>query len=148
MISLTSEYALRAMIYLARNVDNWPISGGKIAEAAGIPRSYLSAILGNLVRAGILDSSPGAGGGFRMNRPAKDITLSEVFAPFEPILTGRRPCPFGKETCSDEDPCAGHNQWKKVRETYSRFLEKTSVHDVSFHRRKANSGGPKKRKKR
>lgn len=136
------------MIYLAQNVDDWPIAGRKIAEEAAIPRSYLASILGNLVRAGILDASPGTRGGFRLNRSAKEIKLSEVLAPFEPILARRRPCPFGKEECSDDDPCARHTQWKTVRESYSRFLEKTSVFDVSFHRRKAGPSGSKKRKKR
>ena len=148
MISLTSEYALRAMIFLARNTDDWPIAGREIAAEARIPRKYLSAILGDLVRAGILRSSPGAGGGFRMVRPPKEIMLSDVLAPFEPILANRRPCPFGNEVCSDEDACAGHDGWKKVRETYSRFLEKTSVYDVTFMRPKRRAAGSPKRKER
>ncbi len=148
MLSLTSEYALRAMIYLAQHVDDWPIPGRKIAEEANVPRKYLSAILGDLARAGILDSSPGTGGGFRMVRSPKEIRLSEVFAPFEPILAHRRPCPFGHEECSDDDPCAGHDQWKQVRETYSRFLEQTSVFDVTFKRRNRRGSGSLKRKKR
>ena len=147
MISRTSEYALLAMICLTRHVDDWPIAGRKIAEEAGIPRKYLSAILGDLVRIGILESSPGTGGGFRIARSPKEIRLSEVFAPFEPILANRRPCPFGKEVCSDDDPCAGHDQWKRVRETYSRFLEQTSVFDVTFKRGRRASGSRKRTKR-
>lgn len=139
---------MQAMIHLARHVDEWPIAGRKIAEQTGIPRKYLSAVLGDLVRALVLESSPGMGGGFRLARPAKEIRLSEVFAPFEPILANRRPCPFGQEVCSDDDPCAGHDLWKKVRETYSLFLEKTSIHDVTFNRRQRRAPSTPKRKKR
>lgn len=148
MISRTSEYALQAVIHLARQVGDWPISGRKIAEETGVPRKYLAAILGDLVRAGVLESSPGIGGGFRLARPAKEIWLTEVFAPFEPILANRRPCPFGQEICSDDDPCAGHDQWKRVRETYQRFLEKNSIHDVAFARRKRRAAKAPKRTKR
>lgn len=148
MISRTSEYALQAMIHLARHVDDWPIPGRRIAEETGIPRNYLAAILGDLVRAGVLESSPGMGGGFRLARPAKEIRLSEVFASFEPILASRRPCPFGKEVCSDDDPCAGHDEWKRVRETYGRFLEKNSIYDVAFMRKKRRAATSPRRTKR
>ncbi len=148
MISLTSEYALQAMIHLAQHVDEWPIAGRKIAEETGIPRKYLGALLRDLVRARLLKSSPGAGGGFRLSRSSKKIRLSEVFAPFEPVLTTRSPCPFGQETCSDDDPCAGHDEWKRVRDTYGRFLEKNSVYDVAFARRKRRAAKAPRRTKR
>ena len=104
--------------------------------------------LRDLVRVQVLESSPGAGGGFRLARSAKKIRLSEIFAPFEPILANRRPCPFGQEVCSDDDPCAGHDQWKHVRETYGRFLEKNSVYDVAFTHRKRRSAKAPRRTKR
>jgi len=147
MISRTSEYALQAMIHLARHIDDWPIAGRKIAEETGIPRKYLAAVLGDLVRARVLESSPGMGGGFRLARSAKDIRLSEVFAPFEPILANRRPCPFGQDVCSDDDPCSGHDEWKRVRQAYQHFLETNSIHDVAFKRRKRRVAKAKRRTK-
>ncbi len=145
MLSLTGEYALRAMVYLAEHAEDWPIPGRTVAEGAEIPRKYLSVILGDLVRGGILASSPGPGGGFRMLRSSKDVLLFEVLAPFEPMLGNRRPCPFGKEECSDDDPCAGHDRWQRVKETYSKFLQETSVFDISVKRRKRRRSGSRKR---
>ncbi len=141
MLSLTGEYALRAMVYLTAHAEDWPIPGRRIAEGAGIPRKYLSVILGDLVRGGILASSPGPGGGFRMVRPPKDIRLFEVLAPFGPILRNGRPCPFCKEECSNDNLCAGHDRWQRIRETYSRFLHETTVFDVSVKRRKRRRSG-------
>ena len=134
MISRTGEYALRAMVYLTRHLDDWPIAGRKIAEETNIPPKYLSTILGDLVRSGVLDSTPGAGGGFRMARHPREIMLSELLTPFEPMFVSRRPCPFGNDECNDDDPCAGHEAWKQVRESYSRFLGTTSIFDVTFKR--------------
>ena len=135
MLSLTSEYALRAMIHLAQNVEDWPIPGNQIAEHAGIPPKYLSKVLGDLVRVGVLESSRGIGGGFRMVASPKEITLLEVLRPFEPFT--RKRCPFGNKECGDEDPCLAHDRWKKVVEAEQGFLRKTSVQDVAFRKKTA-----------
>jgi Rrf2 family transcriptional regulator, iron-sulfur cluster assembly transcription factor len=130
MLTLTSEYALRAMIYLTRHSAEWPIPGRRIAAEAGIPAKYLSKILGDLVRFGVLESSPGKSGGFRMKRSPKETYLSEVLSPFEQFE--RRRCPFGNKECDDIDPCLAHEQWKHVVETEQSFLRDTSVYDVAI----------------
>ena len=131
MLSRTSEYALRAVVHLAQHVDAWPIPGRRIAEELDIPRNYLSSILADLVRAGVLEAAPGKRGGFRMVRPPERVRLLDVLAPFEPVLIDRRACPFGNAICSDDRPCAGHDRWKRVKEAYEHFLHETSVYDVS-----------------
>ena len=148
MLTRTSEYALRAMIHLSQNPNEGFIPGGRIAAQTGVPRKYLSKILGDLVRAGVLEAAPGKSGGFRMTRSPKKVRLFEVLAPFEPVLANRRPCPFGNETCSDEDPCAGHDRWKRVRDAYRRFLDKTSVYDVAAKHNGGHKTKTSKRKKR
>ena len=134
MLSLTSEYVLRAMIYLTQNEDDWPIAGRRIAEQAGIPPKYLSNILGDLVRLGLLDSAPGRTGGFRLRRAPRDTKLYDLLASFEQFELKR--CPFGNKKCSDRNPCLAHEQWKKVVEAEHTFLKKTSIHDVAVEARK------------
>ncbi len=148
MITVSSEYALRAVIYLAQHADEWPIPAIRIAADTDIPRKYLSKVLADLVRADVLGASPGRSGGFRFARPPSEILLHEVFAPFEPVLGTRRPCPFGNELCSDDDPCAGHDRWVRVRETYTQFLHETSVLDVTSSDEHCTARPSQKRKKR
>ena len=131
MLSLTSEYALRAIVVLAASADGAPISGQRIAETSGVPRKYLSKILADLVRAGVLQATRGKSGGFRFARAPRDIRLHQVLEPFEPVLTSRRPCPFGNVVCSDDAPCSGHDRWKKVRQAYQKFLLETTIQDVA-----------------
>jgi Rrf2 family protein len=145
MLSRTSEYALRAMVCLVRHIDDWPISGKRIAEETGIPAKYQSNILSSLVRAGVLISSPGIGGGFAMVRSPQRVSLEEILKPFEAILGPTRPCPFGNEVCNDADPCAGHERWKHVKEVFAQFLQDTTIHDVSA--KHAGACGFKKRKR-
>lgn len=135
MLSLTSNYALRAVIYLAQHVDEWPISGKTIAAQAGIPAPYLSRIMGDLVRGGLLQSARGPSGGFRLARSPKEISLYDVLARFEAFLADQRPCPFNNQICSDEDPCQGHDGWNKVCETLRNYLRRTSIQQVSVKRR-------------
>ena len=129
MLTLTGEYALRAIVYLTQNAERCPITGREVAEEASIPAKYLSKVLGDLVRSGVLDSSPGKNGGFRLRRSAEDTTLLAVLRPFEQFDPIR--CPFGNDRCNEEDPCLAHTQWKHVIETERRFLMDTSVHDVA-----------------
>jgi len=145
MLSRTSEYALRAMVYLVRHVDDLPVSRRQIADETGIPSKYLSNILSALVRAGVLQSSPGIGGGFALVRSPDEISLQSILEPFEPVLGPSRECPFGNEICSDDDPCAGHDRWKFVKETYTQFLQDSTIHDVSVRRAGGNGARRNKR---
>lgn len=129
MLSLTCEYALRAMIYLAIHESEWPIPGKLIAQQAGIPPKYLSKVLGDLARGGLLTATRGKSGGFQLAQSAEEISLQEVLMPFE--RNDPRRCPFGNDRCSDDDPCMAHEGWKQVQETYRQFLQRTSLYDVA-----------------
>ena len=122
MLSRTSEYALQAMIYLARHSDEWPVTGCKIAEATGIPRNYLSRILGNLVRTGLLASSHGIRGGFRLVRPAQKIRLLDVVTPFASLRSFDRSGACSDKLVNSDDPCAGYERWERAKRAYTGFL--------------------------
>ena len=148
MLTLTSEYALRATIYLTQRADDWPIPGRVIAQQTGVPAKYLSSILGDLVRAGVLTATRGKNGGFCMAQsPAKTMLLT-VLAPFE--RPGPTRCPFANIYCSDDDPCLAHAEWKKVLEARMRFLGRTSVQRVATAERLADRkpDQPKKARRR
>ena len=134
MLTRTGEYALRALIHLAQHEQSWPIPGKLIAQEAGIPPKYLSAVLSDLVRAGVLWSARGKSGGFGMVNSPKDTCLFDVLESFEPVLSPDRPCPFGNTMCSDDEPCLGHDAWMRVREDYYTFLRSTSIFDVAIGR--------------
>ncbi len=77
MNSQTTEYALRAVVYLAGRGEG-AAAARQIAEATGIPRSYLSKLLGSLVQGGILEARRGIGGGFTLARDPAALTALEV----------------------------------------------------------------------
>lgn len=139
MLTRTSEYALRALVHLAKMGEDHPIPGREIAQATGVSPKYLSKVLGDLVRVRVLESTRGKFGGFRLAKPADQTTLMHVLQPFEQFE--QRNCPFGNQECSDANPCSAHEQWQAVLETTRHFLEQTTVSDVAHRRpRRAKPG--------
>ncbi len=137
MLSRSSEYALRALIYLTDHQDELPISGQQIAEDLAIPRKYLSKILSDLTRTGLLKATRGKCGGFDFAKPPNKATLLEVVSPFERFDLRR--CPFGNAQCGDDDPCLAHEGWKKVVQAEQLFLQKTALSKISQPKRVAGA---------
>ena len=84
-------------MYLAETPKDTPVRVDDIAEALSVPRNYLSKILHVLGRAGLLQSTRGPHGGFRLAQPAKDVLLTDVISHFDDVgeTTG---CLLGERT--------------------------------------------------
>jgi len=130
ILSQTAQYALRALTYLARHGTDEPVRVDTVAEELDLPRNYLSKILHNLTRSGLLDSLRGPNGGFKLTRPPNEIRLVEVVRQFDELEDANR-CLLGRPRCSDSDPCSAHERWQEVRATYLCFLEETTLHELS-----------------
>lgn len=129
MISKTEEYALRAVVHLAEHCQEGPCRAQDIAEHTDIPANYLSKILHQLGRHGIVHSERGPRGGFQLSRDPAGISLSDVIEPFGSIADRGR-CLLGRAECSDANPCGAHERWKAVRAKTIAFFAGTTVADV------------------
>jgi Rrf2 family protein len=84
MLSSKSQYACLAMLQLAHDyASGEPVQAPRIAERHGIPATFLVQILHELKRAGLVASTRGAAGGYRLSRPPGEITLADVVDVFE-----------------------------------------------------------------
>jgi Rrf2 family protein len=130
--SNTAEHALRALGYLAeRSEEDRAILGRDLAELAKIPANYLSKILLTLNKAGIVEATRGLGGGYRLRRPAAEVSLSEVLELFDPPTDDRACFLGGGRLCSPENPCPAHDKWRRVRESYLDFTRSTTLADIA-----------------
>jgi Rrf2 family transcriptional regulator, cysteine metabolism repressor len=78
-MSARAKYACLALIALAhREGDATPMSTREIAHDSGVPKPFLATILVQLRSAGLVSSSQGQAGGYRLSRPAERISLAEV----------------------------------------------------------------------
>ncbi|HEY9793980.1 MAG TPA: Rrf2 family transcriptional regulator [Candidatus Obscuribacterales bacterium] len=95
MISQTAEYALRAVVFLAKNA-NTAYTTDQIAKVTQVPAPYLSKVLQPLIKARLVQSQRGLGGGFSLATPAGKITILQVINAVDPIERIET-CPLGLE---------------------------------------------------
>ena len=89
-ISAKADYAVRAAVELAAATDEKPVKAERIASAQDIPLNFLENILGELRHAGIVRSHRGAEGGFRLAKPADQMTIADVIRAVEGPLASVR----------------------------------------------------------
>lgn len=93
MLSQTVEYALRAATYLAAEPD-CPHTLDQIAATTKVPSAYLSKVMQQLVRVGLVASRRGIGGGFTLAKSADKLRIIEIVQAVDPIKRIRT-CPLG-----------------------------------------------------
>lgn len=127
-ISAKTEYALRAMLQLtdACAHEDGPVSVDALAQAQDLPRKFLESILADLRRAGLVLSTKGARGGYRLARPASEIPVGAVMRAVDGPLAavrGRRPQDTTYEGVAQHLPTL----WVAVRSSLRQVLDETSL---------------------
>lgn len=133
MLSKKTQYAFKALMYMAQVEKEGPILIAEIANKENIPLKFLENILLELKKAGLLDSKKGKGGGYFFNIPPKKIHLAKVMRLLDgPIallpcvsLNFYQQC----ETC-DENNCKLRDTLIRVRDATLKILEKKTVADL------------------
>jgi Rrf2 family protein len=129
VLSKTGLHAVRAVVALARLPEGTYAGAARIAQEIGAPPNYLGKLLKALAEEGLLESQKGLGGGFRLARPAQEVSLLDVVEPIE-HLSRWSGCILGRPECSEKDPCALHDRWKAVRDAYLRMLQRTTIAEL------------------
>lgn len=124
MISQTSEYALRSIVFLAEN-PNCLKAIPEIAGATKVPASYLSKVMHSLVKAGLLTSQRGLHGGFSLARSVDDLTIYDVVQAVDPIqrITA---CPLGLPA-HELELCALHRQLDEAARLIEESFKQTTL---------------------
>jgi len=131
MVSQTARYALHILGFLAGR-EGEMVSGEEIAATTGIPANYLSKILNQLRKAGMVESRKGWGGGFRIEEAAVARPIREVLAAIDGVAsTERSDCVFGLPACDPDHPCPLHGYWEQIRTTFDEMLNGTTVGDLA-----------------
>ncbi len=127
--SKACEYAIRAMTHLARHSDRLCLAR-EVSTQEEIPQYFLSKILQNLARDGLLKSMKGPGGGFQLMKPAGEITLYDIKAAVDGVADLTE-CAVGLGCCTDETPCPLHDTFKPLREQIERYLQSTTLEEMA-----------------
>ncbi len=123
MIPKTAEYALRVVVVLAREPER-SFSAEQIARATRVPRRYAHKVLQALVRAGLVRSRSGPGGGYALLRPPEELSILDVVSAVEPIPRIRH-CPLGLE--SHTRLCPLHRELDEACAATERAFARVSI---------------------
>ena len=132
-ISAKADYAVKAAVELAASSDDRPVKAERIATAQGIPLNFLENIMGELRHAGIVRSQRGADGGFRLAKPAEQITVADVIRAVEGPLASVRGGP-PEEATYDGAAAALPRVWIAVRANLRSVVEHVTLADVAAGR--------------
>jgi Rrf2 family protein len=128
-ISAKADYAVRAALELAAS-DGESVKGERIAEAQGIPLKFLENILQELRHAGVVRSQRGPEGGYRLARPAGEISLGEVIRAVDgPLASVRGEAP--EDLAYEGSADALRSVWVALRANLRAVLDEVSVGEVA-----------------
>lgn len=124
------DYAIRAMLVLARDGDDRLLSVRHIAAEMDIPPRFLPQVMGDLVRASLVEGAPGRAGGYRLSRPAAEISLLTVVEAVEGD-SRRQTCVLRGGTCRANGTCAVHDAFAAAEEAVIDTLGGVTLAEVA-----------------
>jgi Rrf2 family protein len=130
MLSNTSKYAIRAVIYLSLNAsDGIKLGIKQISKDLKIPTPFLGKILQTLAKHKILASTKGPHGGFGLGRKSEEIKLIDIVD----IIDGEdifKKCIIRLENCSETEPCSMHEKYAIIRSQLHNLFQNQSISDL------------------
>jgi Rrf2 family protein len=130
LFSGPTEYAIRSLTELARRASVRPVLLDDLVAGTDMPREFTAKVLQRLVRAGILHSFRGRGGGFTLARPAHEISMMNIVEALDGAEAVQC-CVVGMEMCRDDVPCAQHDLFKPIRQRLKDYLNTTTLADLA-----------------
>lgn len=130
MLTKTSEYALRSIVYVAmQSAAGKNIGIKEIAKELELPLHFIGKILQDLVRKNIIASAKGPNGGFYLNKPASALSIMDVVSVIDGVEAFRR-CGLGLKNCSDTHPCPLHQDFKIYRDGLAKLFSTKTIQDL------------------
>ncbi len=131
-ITTWAEYGIICALHLAKRVADGPVTGREIAATERLPADYVEQILLRLRRADIIRSTRGAHGGYRLARPAAEVSVRDVIAASE-LSTFDLHCvshPVGADRCADSGNCSIRPVWVLLQQKIDEVLESVNLADL------------------
>lgn len=142
-LSTKGRYGLRALIDLAVYSENETVSIASIASRQNISESYLEQLIAKLRKAGMVTSVRGAGGGYKLAKPAEEISVGDILRALEGNLDPVE-CPGLKEesACDGSEFCVTKYVWQQINDSINQTVDRISLSRlVEESRNVGNKGG-------
>lgn len=144
IFSRKTDYGLRALMYLADRRARGPVTLNEIAEKLMIPKAFLSKILQQLAKKGVVRSLKGPSGGFVLAVEASELTMQEILVEIDGPMKVFD-CFATDSDCSFYDDCMIRDVFGEVEQKIGQVLAQYTLADFQRHREKTpESAGPAK----
>ncbi len=131
MLSKATEYAIRALVYIAiQNAEGKRPGFKEIAQKIDSPEQFTAKILQILTRRGLISSAKGRGGGFFFNENSGALPLYDVVSTLEGDWSFSK-CGFGLNSCDSKNPCPLHHDYLPIREGLYNLLKKETIQSLA-----------------
>ena len=130
VISTKGRYALRMMLDLAQNGTDGFVSLKHVSQRQEVSLKYLEAITASLNRAGLVVSQRGKEGGYRLSRPAGEITVAQVLQSAEGSLAAVSCLAMDQSTCERSEQCLTLPLWRHLDKIMDDYLSGVTLQDV------------------
>lgn len=127
-LTTKGRFAVTAMLDLALNEVDKPVTLAGISERQGISLSYLEQLFSRLRRQGLVKSVRGPGGGYRLAKPQAEITVSAIITAVDELIDATQ-C-GGQENCQDDRRCMTHDLWASLNAKILEYLSGVSLADL------------------
>jgi len=130
-LSTKGRYAVMAMVDLARQGANGPVTLAEIAERQDISLSYLEQLFGKLRKGAQVKSVRGPGGGYMLTRHPSEMRIADIIVAVDEPIKATRCTPGSPEGCrADKARCLTHDLWEELGNHIFSFLSSVSLDDV------------------
>lgn len=127
-LTTKGRFAVTAMLDLAINEADKPVTLAGISERQSISLSYLEQLFSRLRRSGLVKSVRGPGGGYRIAKALDEISVSEIISAVDELIDATQ-C-GGHENCRDEGRCMTHDLWTSLNVKILEYLSGVSLADL------------------
>ena len=127
-LTTKGRYAVTAMLDLAHHSNIKPVTLTDIATRQTISLSYLEQLFSRLRRSGMVAGVRGPGGGYKLSKPADEITISEVILAVDEQVDLTN-CE-SKANCHNNEPCLTHDLWMGLSEVVRNYLDGVTLGDI------------------
>lgn len=129
-VTRASDYAIRALIHMARKPIGTTFMRSELAQECDIPDSFLGKILQNLAKSEILSSERGKKGGFKIARNLDEITVYGIISAIEGDIALNK-CIFDEDFCSIVHSCTAHVMWTEIQDRMVEMLKSYSLANLA-----------------
>ena len=132
-LSTKGRYAVTAMFDIAIHHNSGPVSLSDVSMRQGISLSYLEQLFARLRRRGLVSSTRGPGGGYRLAHEADQIAIADIVSAVDETVDATR-C-GGNADCQNQQRCLTHELWEDLSSQIHSFLSDISLADAINRKR-------------